>query len=137
MFGLTQTFDALSALQQTAQNKAQRFETNKSAQSFYPAINLYGAADGSLVTAELPGVKKEEVKISIHQNEVQISGKREVDHGKNETFLTERAAYEFDRTVRLSHLVDESKVEAEIKNGLLRLKLPLAESEKPKTIEVH
>lgn len=104
----------------------------------FPLINVFNDGDDFVVVAELPGVKKEDLEIQVRGNTVRIQGKKAIAHPESASIhRRERAAGEFDRTVTLPDDVDASKVAAEYRDGVLTLRLPRAESAKPRTVTIN
>ncbi len=103
-----------------------------------PALDLYEDKDNLIVKAELPGMKKEEIDISLHDGTLTIVGERkpEEKYAEAETSRSERFFGRFQRTVTLSKLVEASKAKATYQDGILTVTLPKAEAAKPKQIEV-
>lgn len=140
MFGrFSNAIDALLAVQEAveAARRNDYFETGTTARGSYPFIDLFQKGDDVVLTAEIPGMKKDEIKIEIKNNLARISGERKLDYPEQASFhRIERRNVQFDRTIRLPHTVDASKVSAEYRNGVLKIVLPRAESDKPKQIRV-
>lgn len=89
------------------------------------------------VTAMLPGLKPDEVDIQIVNETVSLKGEFKNLMDDNATYiLQERPSGKFCRTITLSDMVDASKAEAKMENGILTLSIPKAEEAKPKTIKV-
>jgi HSP20 family protein len=107
--------------------------------SWAPAVDLYEDKDNLVVTAELPGLKKEEIDISLHEGNLVIAGERkeEKQYGENETQRAERFYGRFQRTVGLPKAVDGGAVKAAYKDGVLTVTLPKTPEAKPKQIEVN
>jgi HSP20 family protein len=103
-----------------------------------PAVDLYEEKDNLVVTAELPGMKKEEIDISLHDGNLTIAGERKVEkqYGEKETQRSERFFGRFQRTVSLPKGVDAGAVKAAYKDGVLTVTLPKSPEAKPKQIEV-
>jgi HSP20 family protein len=101
-----------------------------------PAVNVYQDKDRFTVVVELPGLKKEEIEISLHDDTLTIAGERKREESSEQEFLTERLYGKFQRSLTLPTAVDAEKVKASYKNGLLQVELPKAEDAKPKKIEV-
>jgi HSP20 family protein len=102
-----------------------------------PALDVYEDKDQFTVVAELPGFKKDEVEISLHQGALTISGERKQEsHGKDEGLRSERYFGRFQRTVTLPAEVNAEGVRASLQDGILKIELPKAEEAKPKQIEV-
>jgi len=105
----------------------------------YPLINVYDDKDAVTVTAELPGLSKEQVNITFTDGVMTISGKVEpLARAKNMTVVRqERAEGEFEKTVRIPTKVQQDKINASFSNGVLTIRLPKAEEAKPKTIAIE
>jgi len=103
-----------------------------------PALDVYDEKDKLVVKVELPGLKKEDIKISLHEGVLNVSGERknETEKKEGQTFRTERSFGQFQRSVTLPTAVDPTKVTAAYKDGVLTVELPKAEEAKPKQIEV-
>jgi HSP20 family protein len=103
-----------------------------------PAVDIKETETEYLVTAELPEVKKEEVKVTFHQGVLTIEGERKLDkEEKGETFhRIERGYGKFIRRFGLPTETDPDRVTAEFKDGVLNVHVPKAETVKPKTVDV-
>jgi len=104
-----------------------------------PAIDLYEDRDNYVVKMELPGMKKEEIDISLHNGVLSITGERkdEEKHEDAETYRSERFFGRFQRSVTLPAVVETEKVNASYKDGILTVTLPKAEEAKPKQITIN
>jgi len=103
-----------------------------------PAVDLHEDRDHLVLRAELPGMKKEDIDISLHGDVLTLSGERkeEKEYEQAETYRSERFLGKFQRTFTLPAAVDTSKVQASYKDGILTVHLPKSEEAKPKQIEV-
>jgi HSP20 family protein len=114
------------------------FGSRTSGSGAFPLINVFNDSDDFVVVAELPGVKKEDLDIQVRGDMVRIRGKKTVSYDENASVhRRERAAGEFDRTVTLPDQIDADKVAAEHRDGVLTLRLPRAESAKPRTVTIN
>jgi HSP20 family protein len=106
--------------------------------SWAPALDLYEDKDHFLVRAELPGMKKEEIEISLHEGALLLTGerKREEKTKHGETYREERFYGRFHRSIALPKPVAADRVTASYKYGVLTVTLPKTEEVKPKQIEV-
>ena len=102
-----------------------------------PAFDLYESGDHLVAVVELPGMRKEDIDISLHDGTLTISGerKREINNGETAQ-RTERYVGTFRRSITLPTRVDAGKVSATYENGILKVTLPKAEEAKPKQIQV-
>lgn len=105
--------------------------------SNFPALNVWEQGDDVFAEAELPGINSEDVDISVVGSDLTIRGKRGHELPQGSTYhRRERGEGEFTRVLRLPIEVDADRVEATLKNGVLLIKLPKAESAKPRKINV-
>lgn len=103
-----------------------------------PALDLDDAKDRFVVTVELPGLKKEDIQLSIHEGVLSVSGERKLEreNKEGETFRSERYFGKFQRSVTLPAAIDPAKVAATYKDGILSIELAKVEAAKPQKIEV-
>jgi len=131
--------DALLSVQEAveAAHRNDYFERGTTSRGTYPSLDLFQNGDDVVLTAEIPGMTKEDIQIEVKDNLFRVSGKRDLDYPENASFhRVERRNRKFDRTIRLPHKVDSEKVNADYQNGVLKVVLPRAESDKPKQIKV-
>jgi len=103
----------------------------------YPPVNVCEDGESYFVEAEIPGVDMKDVELQVVGNELSIKGRRDFDDADNMTFhRRERASGAFGRSVTLPTDVNPDKVEAVLKDGVLTVTLPKAESSKAKRISV-
>jgi HSP20 family protein len=102
-----------------------------------PALDLYQNADNIVAVVELPGMRREEIEISLHDGMLTISGEREREASNDaKAERTERYIGKFRRSITLPTRVDANKVSASYRDGILTVTLPKAEEAKPKQIQV-
>jgi HSP20 family protein len=103
-----------------------------------PALDLYQSNDNVIAVVELPGMRKEEIEISLHDGTLTISGERTNESSSNgeKAERTERYIGTFRRSIALPTRVDADKVSATYRDGILTVTLPKAEEVKPKQIQV-
>jgi HSP20 family protein len=113
-------------------------DTGSNGRDFVPTLNVAESDNAYEVTVDLPGVKPEDVSVELHENQVTISGKREVEHEEmGRTFhRIECRSGEFRRVVALPVPVDETKISADYHQGVLKVVLPKSEKVKPTRITV-
>jgi len=104
----------------------------------WPRTNLYDSGNQLVVTAELPGVANEDVKVSVQQNVLTISGERKVQVPEGYTVhRRERSPFTFARSFSLPYKVDPELAMAEVKDGILTIKLAKTAESQPKQITVQ
>lgn len=103
-----------------------------------PAVDITEDDKEYLIKAELPEMKKEDVKVTVEHGELTITGERKLEkEEKNKKYhRVERAYGSFLRSFTLPDGVNSDKVQAEFKDGMLSVHLPKDEKAKPKTVEV-
>lgn len=106
---------------------------------FVPALDVSENDEEYVVKAELPGIDPKQIDVNLRGNVLTIKGeKREEKEEKGERFSRiERAYGSFSRTLRLPGDVQEDKVEARYKDGVLNLKLPKTEGAKAKSVKIQ
>lgn len=106
--------------------------------AFEPAFEIKETKEGYLFKADVPGVKLEDIDVSITGSRIQISGKREAEkEEKGETFYTyERSYGSFSRAFTLPEGVDSSKIHADLREGVLNVLVPKKPESMPKKIPV-
>ena len=108
-----------------------------SARDTAPRTNLCDTGDNLEITAEVPGIAKEDLSVKIQGNYLEIRGTRKPDIPQGYTVhRTERNTTSFSRSFTLPYDIDASRVEASLKEGILRLILPKSETAKPKQISI-
>jgi HSP20 family protein len=115
-----------------------RWELPLLAELKVPNVDVVDRDDEVLVRAEVPGVNKEDIEVSMSGNMLTIKGqtKREEKEEKGDYFRCEISRGAFSRTLTLPAEVDEAKAKAELKDGVLELTLPKAEKSKRRTIKI-
>ena len=107
--------------------------------SWLPAVDVYETDDHALVvSAELPGVNREDLSVALENGVLTIAGERKVDANidRERWYRSERAYGTFRRSFTVPRSVDAGAVVAEHKDGTLRVRLPLKEEAKPQRITV-
>ena len=103
-----------------------------------PALDLYQNNDNVIAVVELPGMRKEDVEISLHDGMLTIAGERKMEtQGSEKAERSERYIGKFRRSITLPTRVDADKVSATYKDGILTVTLSKAEEAKPKQIQVN
>jgi HSP20 family protein len=104
----------------------------------FPKTNMYDNGDSFQVIAEVPGVSKENLSIRVQGNYLELSGTRNSEAPEEyKAHRVERSTASFTRSFTLAAEVDADRIEALLKDGLLTLVLPKAESAKPRQITIN
>lgn len=115
------------------------FRTQTPSNGEFPAVNVWSSAENAVVTTELPGVDPSAIDIAVTGDVLTIKGSRNPEELKDGESYHRRERWhgQFSKTVELPFNVQQDKVSAKFLNGVLRIELPRAESEKPKKIEIQ
>jgi HSP20 family protein len=112
---------------------------NATAARDFPPINIWLGDNSVVVTAELAGVTRDDVNLSLQEDVVTLAGQREPkSQEQNVSWQRRERAYgTFSRTVQLPFRVDPDKVQARFNNGILEIELQRLEADRPKKIEIR
>ena len=103
----------------------------------FPPVNLHETSDAYVLTAEVPGLRSEEIEVTVEHDRLTLSGERRIEYPKDAGIhRTERLAGAFRRAIQLPGHVDGEKVEATYHNGVLRVRIPKAPEHQPRRITV-
>jgi HSP20 family protein len=104
-----------------------------------PRVDIRETDDALLVQAELPGIDKKDIHLEVKDGVLTLSGERRYEKEVKEENVhrVERAYGKFSRSFSLPTNVDADKVSANMKDGVLEVRLPKRESAKPKAIAIH
>lgn len=119
--------------------ESQRSLSSEAGDVFRVHADIEESEKAFLLAFDLPGMKKEDIKIDVSDNVLSVSGerKRESETGPEGQRRVERAYGKFIRTFTLPNTVDAEKIEARLENGVLHLAIPKVEAAKPRTIEIR
>lgn len=135
-------FDAVSRLQEEMQRLWDLPTTGFGTQFFNewaPALDVYESKEGLVVKLEVPGMKKDDFEIALHEGVLSISGERRFEEARQKAagYRAERFEGRFQRSITLPKPVQTDKVRASYKDGILTVTLPIAEEARPKQIVVN
>jgi len=108
------------------------------APAFAPRFDVKETKDAYVIKADLPGVKEEELDVSLNGNLLTISGKRDADHREegDAYFAIERSYGSFARSFTMPESVDGAGVTADLKNGVLAVRIPKKPEAQPRRIAI-
>lgn len=112
---------------------------DSAAASWVPAVDVFEEADNIRITAEIPGVRPEDIKISVEGNLLTIHGtkQQEAEEKTERVHRYERTYGVFERSFTLPASVEQKDIKANYDNGVLTITLPKSERAKPRQIEVE
>jgi HSP20 family protein len=129
--------DPFTALMEGFFNGAARGE-ELSNRTWRPAVDIRETDDAYLVNAELPGLSKEDINITIENNVIKLTGERrfEKDVKEEEYHRVERAYGSFTRAFSLPSRVNPESIEANFQDGILTIRVPKAAEARPRKVEI-
>lgn len=101
-----------------------------------PAVNIFETKDGYVVEAEMPGVTKEGLEVTVEGNEITLVGHRTPDAAAGQVLLSESTNADFRRVFEMDPAIDSGRISAKMNQGVLTLTLPKSENVKPRKIVV-
>jgi HSP20 family protein len=120
----------------TLEKQETQVETAQNGRYIAPDVNIYETKDSYVLEAEMPGVSKEGLDITVEGNEITIVGRQASDTTAGQPLFRERHRADYRRTFELDPVVDTTRIAARISQGVLSLTLPKAEKVKPRKISV-
>ena len=103
-----------------------------------PPVDIFEEVDAITVLADMPGVKAGHLTIDLHEGVLTITGHAQPQGGSNEMAVVhEYPAGTFQRSFTLSETIDQGRIQATLRHGVLRLRLPKAEQAKPRQIKIQ
>ena len=134
-------FDELSRMRRDMERLTEgitRGFTRGSSAGVFPLMNLTEDGDAYYIRAELPGMKADEIELSVTGDGITISGERKIatEDSNAKYHRRERESGKFNRILNLPGPIDVEKVNASNVNGVLTIKLPKSESAKPRQINI-
>jgi HSP20 family protein len=117
----------------------QQDESGAITSAWYPAVDVFEDKDAVKIVAELPGVKPQDVKLSLESNTLTIRGekKQQAEERSERVHRYERSYGSFERAFVLPSTVDGEKISAEYRDGVLTVTVPKAERARPREIPVR
>ena len=123
-------------MKSTLQKEANNNSTATSQEYVAPEVNIFETKDGYVLEAEMPGVNKDGLEITLEGTEMTIVGHRQTEPLPGEALFRESRAVDYRRVFELDPAIDSAKISAKIERGVLTLTLPKSEKVKPRKIVV-
>ena len=119
--------------------KFPRWRRLKELEEVSPSVDMFDKKDEIVLKAEIPGVEKENISISLSDNTITIKGemKKEEEVKEEDYYYAERSYGSFSRSLNLPAKVQAEKIKASFKDGILEIHLPKAEESKPKEVKIE
>ncbi len=112
-------------------------EKIRNVKTFIPRVDIYETKESIFLIADMPGVDEKTVEVELEKNILTITGWTQDSKLKDHSILySEYEAGDYERSFTLSDEIDREKINATVKQGVLRLELPKAEKVKPKKIAI-
>ena len=118
------------------EHRAQTEVAQRRAEFVTPAVNIFETKDGYVVEAEMPGVTKEGLEVTLEGNEITIVGHRSPEATAGQVLFSECANADFRRVFEMDPAIDSGRISAKMNQGVLTLTLPKSEQVKPRKIVV-
>lgn len=111
-------------------------ERTRQLQAVSPLVDIFENEDEILLYADMPGVAKEDISVHIDNGKLSITGIRKLVEASGVATWAEFGDVEYCRSFSVPQAIDVAKVDAELKDGVLKLHLPKSEAAKPRLIEI-
>jgi HSP20 family protein len=122
---------------QTGTSPAVETEGTRSRKVYVPKVDIFETKSSIVLVADMPGTDEKSVNITLEKNVLTITGSAELEHYKGYNLaLAEYDVGDYQRSFTLSDDIDRDRIDALVKNGVLRLTLPKAEPAKARKISV-
>jgi HSP20 family protein len=132
----------MAARQELQVQQKREIETKEEAtlptRTYVPTTDIFETQDALNVVLEMPGVEKTNIDVTVQEGILNVEGRLDFSKYKSlQPLYTEYNVGHYARSFRLSSKIDESKIAAELRDGVLTLTLPKVEEAKPRTIQVR
>jgi len=124
------------ALREKEEIKKEEGEPTKSGVYYSPAVDIYENDEAITLLADLPGVDKDGLDINVEDRQLTITGLVKEPEERLHSVYAEYGIGGYTRSFRLGDTIDQGKIQASLKDGVLTLKLPKADRLKPRKIEI-
>jgi HSP20 family protein len=106
--------------------------------AWWPPVDILESKDAYLIRAEVPGMKKDDFTLEVHDGSLTLSGERKFDEPANgvEYHRSERVAGKFSRAFHLPQTVNRDEIKATYRDGILEIHVPKADEAKPRQIAI-
>jgi len=123
--------------QQHTHNSVEHVTQQRPTEFVSPEVDIFETQDGYVLQAEMPGVNKNGLEITLEDNEITIVGHRQVEPINGQPLFRESRQADYSRVFELDPAIDTNRISAKMDQGLLTLTLPKSEKVKPRKITVE
>jgi HSP20 family protein len=127
----------MKGTQEQQQRQAVARRENSARQYVPPIVNICETKEGYELEAEMPGVSKEGLEITLEGNEITITGHRQQETPRGEVLFSECSLADYRRVFELDPAIDTARISAKMDQGVLLLALPKSEKVRPRQIKVE
>jgi len=118
------------------EHRAQTEAAQRRVEFVTPAVNIFETKDGYVVEAEMPGVTKDGLEVTLEGNEITLVGHRSPEAAVGQVLFSECTNADFRRVFEMDPAIDSGRISAKMNQGVLTLTLPKSEQVKPRKIVV-
>jgi HSP20 family protein len=113
-------------------------DSSRNRENDFPAVNVWVNGEDAVITTEIPGISSKDINISVTGNTVTLKGARQGDERKESESYHRHELWNgnFSKTIKLPFNIDANKVNASYKKGILQIRLPQLEADKPRKINI-
>jgi HSP20 family protein len=136
---ISSPFDALFAFQRALEGSLASgwLEPGTTGVGSFPPINVFQRGEDFVAVVELPGVDRDSLHIEAKENTIRIAGRKTIKYDENASVhRRERVSGSFDRTIAVPIRIEPDTIRAELREGVLALFIPRAESDRPRKINI-
>ena len=114
------------------------FTTENLQKTWYPAVDIEHKEKEYILKADLPGMKKEDIKVTVENGYLTLQGERKTEHeeNKNTYHRIERTSGRFQRSFKIPEGLTDKQIKAKYHDGVLELTIPTPKAEEPRSINV-
>ena len=132
-------WDLINEVDRTFNEGLNQISETKEASFFNPQVDVEESDGLYMISVDLPGVKKDEVKIEVNDGVLKVSGHRSLEKKSQDKHFNrfERKYGSFERSFRLPTKIDEAKIQAHYENGVLEILVPKVEMAQGRTVQIQ
>lgn len=124
-------------VQKAPTESIEKVERTRSGRTYTPATDILERADEIILIADMPGVSEDSIDITLENNQLTIQGYVRMEQPEGQSlYYAEYESGDYYRAFSVNETIDRDKIEANLKNGVLRLRLPKLEAAKAKKIKI-